>query len=873
MKNCRLGIIFLTVIVFSVKVSVAQSPQRGSEIKKSVVNFKQLAEYYKAHPQPQLLRKPVEEADAEESKPVHPEATTGIHLFSRAPGTTISSPVYGVPLLPVSPPPVDTFVGCTSPVSSIPPDTHGAVDSQYCISAVNTGITIRTRAGALISGVGLDGFWSSVLPSDPGIFTTDPRIHYDPHYKRWIIVTDVLSSPSYANSNIMIGVSKTNDPTGDWYLYAVAVDPTNASWLDYPNVGFNSKWIVVNGNMFPNSPGGASGASVFVFDYVSIMTGAGAPYTRFDKPSSFSICPAQTNDPTEPNMYCVESWSGSAGQLQLWKISGPVASPSMTSLGFPATSQHWRGNPPGGGADFATQAGTTNKVQTGDDRFTSLKYINHTLWCSHTVILPYPGTATRSSIMWWQLDTTGVPLQIGMIDDPATPTFFDYSSIAVNDSNDAFIGFSVLNHTMYPSAGYAMHLHTDPADSIRPPHIFRHGQAQYYTSYGGSQDRWGDYSNTCLDPRNNMDFWTTQEASNNFGVTANWDTWWANYQFCPKPKAPTVTYAGSPCIGDTANYIIDSIPGATSYQWYVAGGGWTGSSTSTRLNATAGDSSGTIVVLAYNACGEGESALLTVVPATPPATPSIGVITPPCTGTVVAEFAASGTGGFIWSVVGSGWSGTGSSYTYSTTVGTGTAMIICTATNACGASAPDTLTITPGTPVDTFTASTLSTLINTNVTLTFAGSAPPGSIYTWNFGGGIGTPGTGPGPQTVHWTTGGFMTVTLMINNYGCNATFSQVIYVKDPTGVANINNLQNDISLSPNPSDGLFDITFTNPVTQSVTVKMTDIDGRTVYNQEFGKISNNKIHIKAGSLTPGNYTVSIISEEGSVTKKITISK
>ncbi len=871
MKKYRLGILVLAVILFSETFSVAQSTSTGREIKKSVVNFTQLANYYKAHPEPLVKRKPVEEADAEEEKPTHPDATSDIRMFPRVPGTTFMSPAHGGPLLPVSLPPVDTFLGASSPGSIIPPDTHGAIDSQYCITAINSGITIRTRAGGFVSSIGLASFWSSVMPSVPGIFTTDPRIHYDPFYKRWIFVTDVLAAPADDNSTIMIGASKTSDPTGDWYLYAVPVDPTGASWLDYPNVGFNSKWIVVNGNMFPNVSGGASGASVFAFDYVSIMTGSGAPFTRFNKPTSFSICPAQTFDPAEPNMYAIESWSGNAGQLRLWKISGPVGSPVMTSVSYPTTTQHWHGNGPGGGADFATQLGTTNKVQTGDDRFTSLICRNHKLWCSHTVFLPSPGTASRSSIMWWQIDTTGNPLQIGMIDDPVTPTFFDYSSIAVNDSDDALIGCGYLNRTLYPSAAYALHLHTDPADSIRPPHIFRHGQTQYYTTFGGT-DRWGDYSNTCVDPRNNMDFWTVQEAAS-AGTVANWDIWWANYQFCPKPKAPTLIYSGSACAGDTTNFIIDSIPGATSYQWYIAGGGWTGSGTTTTLNVTAGSGTGTIVVLAYNACGEGESNTFTVSPLVAPSTPSIGVYSPPCTGSTTATFTATGTSGFEWSVVGTGWSGSSTTSSFTATVGTGTALIICTAINACGSSSPDTLIITPGTPVDTFTAATHNTIINTNVTLTFAGSAPAGSVYTWYFGSGIATPGTGPGPQAVQWPTGGAMTVTLTVDNFGCSSTYSDVIYVKDPTGVTPVNILANEISLNPNPSNGEFEVVFTNPVNKPITIKLADIDGRIVYNREFSKISNNKIQVKAGSLIPGNYTVSIISEDGVITKKVTISK
>jgi len=722
----------------------------------------------------------------------------------------------------------------------------------------------------VVSTVGLSGFWSSLLL--PGMETTDPRIHYDVYNHRWILITDALSLPAYNNSTILVAVSATNDPTGDWNMYTILVDPSGDSWLDFPNVGYNNKWVVVNGNMFPNVGGGTSGASVFVIDYASMMAGTGAPYTRINQPSSFSIAPAQTYDPAEPNMYAVESWLGTSGQLKFWKISGPVSSPVMTAVGFPATTVHWHGSAPGGGADFATEEGTTNKVQTGDDRFTSLVYRNHKLWCAHTVFLPDPGTATRSSIMWWELDTLGNPLQIGMIDDPATPTFFDYSSVAVNDSEDVLIGFGYLNHTLYPSGAYAMHLHTDPADSLRPPYVFRHGQAQYYTTYGGT-DRWGDYSGTCVDPRNGMDFWTIQEASNNSGADANWDTWWANYQFCPKPHAPTLSFMGSPCAGDTASFIIDPIAGATSYTWYVAGGGWTGTGSGTSLHATAGTGTGTIVVLAYNSCGEGESATLSVTPNAVPGAPLVSVVTPPCTGVTSAVFTATGSSGFNWSVVGTGWSGTGSSATFTATVGTGTADIICSTSNACGVGIPDTLVIIPGTPVATFSETTHSTLIDTAVSIAFTGTAPAGSLYTWSYSGGVATPGTGPGPQSVYWATGGTKTVTLSINNNGCVGTYSDTVYVKDPTGVAALTSAGNAVSIVPNPNDGVFDILFAAAVNKTVSVRIIDMDGRTVYTTNAGSVTGNKIQVKAGALVPGNYTVSIVADGAAVTQKLTVTR
>jgi hypothetical protein len=146
---------------------------------------------------------------------------------------------------------------------------------------------------------------------------------------------------------------------------------------------------------------------------------------------------------------------------------------------------------------------------------------NNKLWTAHTVFFP-SSSPTRSSIMWWQIDTAGTPNQVGLID--ATNQFHAFPSIAVTAADDALIGYSYITSTTYPAAAYSLRLSTDPLDSMRQKYIYRHGKNSYYETFGGAKNRWGDYSGTCVDPSNDMDLWTVQESVANLNV---WDTWWA----------------------------------------------------------------------------------------------------------------------------------------------------------------------------------------------------------------------------------------------------------------------------------------------------------------------------------------------------------
>ena len=545
---------------------------------------------------------------------------------------------------------------------------------------------IQTRAGANVSSVSLNAFWTSI---NPGGGTFDPRVHYDPYINRWILVT--VAGAQATTSCILIAVSKTSNPTGAWWMFKITADGTGVNWLDYPDVGFNGKWITITGNLFSNAANAFNGAKVFVFNKANIVAGTSAPYTSFLQTNSFTICPAITYDPITANMFMVESWDGTAtggGQMQLWKISGAVGSETMTSVGFPASAGfNWQGqsNAVSGtaGADFVPQSGTANLIQANDDRITQVVFMNNKLWFAHNVFVPYSTTVNpkRCSAQWWQIDTFGNPIQLGLIDDTTAtnPNFYFFPTVTPNTIDDAIIGFSTSSALMHPSAAYALHIHIDPVDSIRQPFIFRHGQNTYFKNFGSSRDRWGDYSGAALDPRNQIDFWTIQETS--ASAVNTWDTWWAHV----KPCIPSDTIRGATtvCIGSVITLSDTS-----------SGGVWssvsTGVATITSGGVVTGVAAGASVISYTNSCGT--AAATTTITVNP--VPNIGSITGlvvVCAG-LTTNLSDTASGG-IWSSVSTGVA-TITAGGMVTGVTTGTSVISYTVTSSCGVVAAATTTVT-----------------------------------------------------------------------------------------------------------------------------------------------------------------------------------
>src|SRR6266699_1439249 len=373
---------------------------------------------------------------------------------------------------PLSPAPASNFQAVLDNNTAIPPDTHGAVGPSHLMTVLNSQIRIQDRTGFALSTVSLNSFWASL--GNPSAF--DPRILYDPYGGRWIFVA--AANGNSTASAVLIGVSQTNDPTGVWNLFSVDADASNATWADYPSVGFNKDWIVVSTNMFTV---GASSSSVqsniWVFNKASLYNNGApsAPFRLFTDSASSTLVPALTYDATLATQYLVDVWNSSNGTLRISTITGAVGAETYTAgTSFPTTTSAnaWAATGPD-----APQLGSAPPIETGDRRMQSCNYGNASLWCVHHIFLP-AANPTRTAVQWWQLatDGTGAVQQRGRIDDSTGPTFYMYPSIAVNANNDVLIGYSRSSASQYASANYSFRLSCNAANTLQSDAVLKAGE-------------------------------------------------------------------------------------------------------------------------------------------------------------------------------------------------------------------------------------------------------------------------------------------------------------------------------------------------------------------------------------------------------------
>jgi hypothetical protein len=416
----------------------------------------------------------------------------------------------------------------------VPPDINGAVGPQHLVTTTNSAIRIQDRTGKELLTVPQTTFWQQFnLTQGQGLGgprITDPNVVYDPYGQRFITTMIAITNTTVQGQvrpvwSLLVGVSLTSDPTAGWKLYNTVVrDPNTVelvNFLDYPQVGFNGKWIVVNVAAVLASSGAVYGYT-YVIDKAYAYAGNPLSYTVFKSRTTTNI-PARTYDSQAGPLYLCKT------AFVCDKLDGGVGNETLTPGVVQVTSPlSYYGN-----QTFShPNPGVSVKIDSGGTTMRSVVYRNGYLWLAHTAYVQDGISTTnpplRSVIEWWQVDpaTSGV-IQYGVIEDPTNVISYDFPSLAVNARNDVLIGYNTFSNNQYPSANYSFRAAGDPPGTMRQSALLKAGEApynDYFLQFHPNEIRWGDFSSATVDPVNDLDLWTTQEyASIDDGY---WSTWW-----------------------------------------------------------------------------------------------------------------------------------------------------------------------------------------------------------------------------------------------------------------------------------------------------------------------------------------------------------
>lgn len=454
-----------------------------------------------------------------------PKTKTRRTLQKTSARDSLVQPLSGSPSLPE---PLLTFEGVGNLDGVHPSDCNGDVGLNHYVEMVNLHMCIYDKitgtnlvAPFLMSSLyAAAGFPAPASTTDDG----DPVVLYDHLAHRWFISQFIVSvTPCHE----VIAISKTTDPTGEWYLYDFVMPNTKMN--DYPHFGVWPDGYYMTDNQFGEAPAYAwGGAGVFAFDRARMLAGdTNATYQYFDLYTANAdfagMLPADLDGPPPPEgtpcpfLMVDDSYVNSFDAMYMWEFHVDWTNPANSTFGSNGQPNYTNSVAPfdsafDGGRNNIPQPGTSQKLDALADRLmhrVQYRYFGEhsTLVASHTVDVD----TNHAGVRYYHFQSE---LPVGPFDLADQGTFAPdsahrwMSSAAMDGQGNLAVGYSCSSTSIYPSIRYAGRLATDPTGGL-----FQ-GEAVLYAGAGAQTStyaRWGDYSMLSVDPVDDVTFWYVNE--------------------------------------------------------------------------------------------------------------------------------------------------------------------------------------------------------------------------------------------------------------------------------------------------------------------------------------------------------------------------
>ena len=441
-----------------------------------------------------------------------------------------------------------------------PPDQGLCVGHGFVLESVNDAFAVYNDAGTqLTATTALNQFYKrspafNRVTGKTGDFLSDPKCYWDPVGHRFIqtileVDAPFNGLPPVTPTHVLIAVSQTSDPTGNWNLYSVNTtdDGTHGTPAhtgcpclpDQPLLGANRDGVFIDTNEFQNNLStfnGAqiyalgrsaleSGASSVVFDHLDVGTvptgDANLPFWGSIQPAT-SIAPRsgtemlmtggpedvlQNNAPLDNRIAAwaltgTRSLNGSSPSLQLShqvltsETYGLPINTGATQKFGPTPLRDLLNAPP----INANEAFET--INANDSRMNQVTDLRGTLFGGVNTTVTSPNGPDRVGIAYFAVSAAGTPAGVsahivnqGYVAAAGENVLFP--SIAVNGFGLGAMAFTLTGPDYFPSAAYVRFVF---GRAVGPIHISGPGVLPEdgftgYTAFGGNGvARWGDYS-------------------------------------------------------------------------------------------------------------------------------------------------------------------------------------------------------------------------------------------------------------------------------------------------------------------------------------------------------------------------------------------
>jgi hypothetical protein len=449
-----------------------------------------------------------------------------------------------------------------------PPDPVGDVGPFHYVEMINLAVAVYDKQGNLMMGpLAIGDLWAGFPIEDCTDPSGDPIVVYDQLVNRWILsqfTTRGFDDPTLPFYNC-VAVSKTPDPTGEYYRYAFITQPDSFNGIDgyffpdYPKYGVWTDSYILTTRDFGLF--NRYGISVYALEKAKMISGnPNARAVQFFLDSDLipleligdGLLPADIDGHRRPQngapapIFGTQDddyfYGATSDAINVWELT-------VQWKAQPAAALEYAGQLPVASFDSAfpcaptsrdclPQPGIANPTQFLDvqsyrqrpiHRLAYRNFGDHESMVTNQSVEAKPGIA---GVRWYEVRRTN---GVYSVHQQGTYSPDDVNrwmgSAAMDRDGNIALGYSVVDGvSVFPGIRYTGRYADDPAGAMTVAEtVIINGTGVQTTT----NSRWGDYTSLNVDPTDDCTFWYVNEyytAEGQASSAAGWQTRIASFK-------------------------------------------------------------------------------------------------------------------------------------------------------------------------------------------------------------------------------------------------------------------------------------------------------------------------------------------------------
>ncbi len=413
-----------------------------------------------------------------------------------------------------------------------------------------------------------------------------PNVLYDQLADRWVIRQVCSAFPPFRQ---MIAVSKTGDPTGQWFAYEFVMPGVKLN--DFPKIGVWPDGFYMTANEFLGAD--YTGTGIFAFDREKMLAGEpNASYVNISFPGVIptpggmlpvdldGLRPPPADTPAIIATHAADEYGEPVDAIRLFDFKPDFEMPSATTFTerdeSPIAVAAFDPSSLAGRADISQPPPGMSLDAVSDTLMSRLAYRNfgtHQSLVANQTVRTAAGTPYRGGVRLYELRNSGSgysPAFQSTIGDATSSRWI--GSAAQDNAGNLAVQYNFVSDEKKVSILYSGRLASDPPNTVRTERTLVEGTG-VQRAFGF---RWGEYSGMSVDPVDDCTFWITNAyytlESQTFS-DLGWLTRVGTFKFSECSAAPVAGIVGTVTNSQTGQPIGGVVITNSVYERRTAGNG------------------------------------------------------------------------------------------------------------------------------------------------------------------------------------------------------------------------------------------------------------------------------------------------------------